>query len=136
MTPRGLSAASQSYKERRDLYKMKSSGVKGRESVQGPPSMAANVDESSQFVSSQAAAATAGPSSNVNNYSELISRIEKNLGGGNGPSVDMSASKEIAEASGESDEKERPAAAASTHEPRTQMPDVEESLARDETAPP
>ncbi len=74
MTPRGLSAASQSYKERRDIYKMKSS-VKGRDSVQGlPPSTAGNAAEEP-----------------VNNYSDIISRIEKNLAVG--PSVDVSASK-------------------------------------------
>ena len=63
----------------------------------------------------------------VNNYSEIISRIEKNLAGGNGTAIDVSASKQIAEASGESDEKERPASGKNAVAAA-----IEESLARDE----
>lgn len=64
MTPRGLAGASQSYKERRDLYKMKSSG-KVRESV-----TAANpIEEKGPSISAS-----------VNSYSDIISRIEQNMG--------------------------------------------------------
>ena len=43
----------------------------------------------------------------ANSYSEIISRIEQNLSGNpSGHSIAVSASKQIAEASGESDEKD------------------------------
>jgi len=64
MTPRGLAGASQSYKERRDLYKMKSSG-KARESV------ATLADES---MSNPSNAKNQPPS--VSNYGDIINRIE------------------------------------------------------------
>ena len=91
MTPRGLAGASQSYKERRDLYKMKSSG-KARESV------SALADES--VISNQQ------PQPPVSNYGDIINRIEQNLAEPKGSTIAVSASKQIAEASGESDEKE------------------------------
>ncbi len=86
MTPRGLAGASQSYKERRDLMKMKSSG-KVRESITEDP---AKIQQQS-----------------VTNYSEIINRIEQNLvAPKSNPNINVSASKQIAEASGESDEKD------------------------------
>lgn len=95
MTPRGLAGASQSYKERRDLYKMKSSG-KARESVAtlADESVISNSNNQQQ------------PQPSVSNYGDIINRIEQNLAEPKGSTIAVSASKQIAEASGESDEKE------------------------------
>lgn len=54
------------------------------------------------------------PPQQVNNYSDIIKRIEQNLNGA-AASIQVSASKEIAEASGESDEKDPAAAARSAN---------------------
>ena len=96
---------------------MKSSG-KVRDSAMVPPSQGAAPEEP--------AASTASI-----NYSEIISRIEQNLGG---PGQSASSHKQIIdEASGESDERTDQKVRNQQYEER-KGPNIEESLARDEEA--